>query len=55
MAKKNKPCIEAKETYAMRMMRIEETENGRKFREKRITSKKIYNRKSKYWTFSVLC
>ncbi len=37
---------EYKETKAQRRLRIEETENGRKFRERIIKSKKIYNRKA---------
>ena len=37
---------EYKETKAQRRLRIEETENGRKFRERIVKSKKIYNRKT---------
>lgn len=45
---------DGKESPEMRAIRIAETENGRKFREKHIQSKKVYNRKSKYWAFSFL-
>jgi len=34
-----------KETKQMRSMRVSETENCRKFREHKIVSKKVYNRK----------
>lgn len=37
---------EYKETKRLRKQRIEKTENGRKFRERIVKSKKIYNRKA---------